>query len=359
MRKLASIVTIATAEPVPGTDRLDVVTMEGKAWRVVTGRNEFRPGDRAVYFEIDSALPADDERYAFLRERCLRTFSDKHGNVLKQVIRIRTVKLKGVISQGLVMPIGMFPELAAIQNGCDEDEILRVEHFDEVAERMRAMLDTRCPQGFGRREGNFPSFIPKTDEERIQNLADWPEKLKGVRWEVTEKNDGSSMTVFYAPIVRPDNPFGVCSRNFELKRDETNAWWEAAIRYGLEAKLRAYGRDIAIQGELVGPGMNGNRDQYTGREFHVFRIWDIANQCYVPSTERVNLCKMLDIPHVKVIDPGKDVFGDLPTVDDVLLYAEGKTDRGNEREGLVFKEADVSNPRSFKAVSNRYLLKLK
>ena len=79
----------------------------------------------------------------------------------------------------------------------------------------------------------------------------------------------------------------------------------------------------------------------------------------MPSAERVNLCRMLDIPHVKVIDPGKDVFGDLPTVDDVLLYAEGKTDRGNEREGLVFKEADVSNPRSFKAVSNRYLLKLK
>ena len=105
--------------------------------------------------------------------------------------------------------------------------------------------------------------------------------------------------------------------------------------------------------------MNGNRDLYTGREFHVFRIWDIANQCYVPSTERVNLCKMLDIPHVKVIESRKDVFADLPTVDDVLLYAEGKTDRGNEREGLEFKEADVSNPRSFKAVSNRYLLKLK
>lgn len=359
MRKLASIVTIASAEPVPGTDRLDVVTMEGKAWRVVTGRNEFRPGDRAVYFEIDSALPADDERYAFLRERCLRTFSDKHGNAVKQVIRIRTVKLKGVISQGLVMPIGSFPELAAIQNGCDEDEILKVEHFDEVAERMRAMLDTRCPQGFGRREGNFPSFIPKTDEERIQNLADWPEKLKGIRWEVTEKNDGSSMTVFYAPNLRPDNPFGVCSRNYELKRDGTNAWWEAAIRYGLEEKLRGLGREIAVQGELVGPGMNGNRDLYPEREFHVFRIWDIENQCYIGSSERVNLCRELNIPHVKVIAPAMDVFGELPTVDDVLKFAEGVTDRGHEREGLVFKEADSSHPRSFKAVSNRYLLKLK
>lgn len=358
MRKLASIVTIATADPIPGTDRLDVVTLVGKAWRIVTGRNEFRPGDRAVYFEIDSALPVDDERYAFLHDRCLRSWSDKHGNTLKQAVRIRTVKLRGVISQGLVLPIDIFPELADNAVGDDVTSILRVGHFDEIQEQMRSVLDTRT-RSTGKREGNFPTFIPKTDEERIQNLADWPEKLKGVRWEVTEKNDGSSMTVFYAPGIRPDNPFGVCSRNFELKRDEENVWWEAAIRYDLEAKLRAYGREIAVQGELVGPGMNGNRDLYSAREFHVFRIWDIRNQCYVPSAERVELCKMLNIPHVKVIESRKDVFGDLPTVDDVLLYAEGKTDRGNEREGLVFKEADVSNPRSFKAVSNRYLLKLK
>ena len=80
MRKLASIAAIAATEPIPDSDRLDVVTLEGKAWRIVTGRNEFHPGDRAVYFEIDSALLADHERYAFLRERCLRTWSDKHGN---------------------------------------------------------------------------------------------------------------------------------------------------------------------------------------------------------------------------------------------------------------------------------------
>ena len=94
MRKLASIVNIATAAPIPETDRLDVVTLNGKAWRIVTGRNEFRPGDRAVYFEIDSALPVDDERYAFLHDRSLRSWSDKHGKTIKQAVRIRTVKLR-------------------------------------------------------------------------------------------------------------------------------------------------------------------------------------------------------------------------------------------------------------------------
>lgn len=170
MRKLASIVNIATAAPIPETDRLDVVTLNGKAWRIVTGRNEFRPGDRAVYFEIDSALPVDDERYAFLHDRSLRSWSDKHGKTIKQAVRIRTVKLRGVISQGLVMPTGLFPELDDRNIGDDVTSVLRVEHFDEIQEQMRAMLDTRT-RSTGRREGNFPAFIPKTDEERIQNLA--------------------------------------------------------------------------------------------------------------------------------------------------------------------------------------------
>ena len=359
MRKLASIAAIAATEPIPDSDRLDVVTLEGKAWRIVTARKEFRPGDRAVYFEIDSALPADDERYAFLRERCLRTWSDKHGNPLKQAIRIRTVKLRGVISQGLVMPASAFPELEGKDVGDDVTSDLRVEHFDEISEQMRAALDTRSPQGFGRREGNFPAWIPKTDEERIQNLADWPDTLKGVLWEVTEKADGSSMTVFWAPSMRPDRPFGVCSRNFELERDETNAWWEAAVKYGIEGKLAALGREIAVQGELVGPGMNGNRDLLPEREFRVFRIWDIASGRYLGSTERRELCDRLGLPHVKVVAEAMDVFSELPTVDAVLKFAEGVTDRGHEREGLVFKEADCPYPRSFKAVSNRYLLKLK
>lgn len=151
------------------------------------------------------------------------------------------------------MPTSALPEQEGKDIGDDVTSDLRVEHFDEISEQMRAALGTRCPQSFGRRESNFPAWIPKTDEERIQNLADWPEKLKGVLWEVTEKKDGSSMTVFYAPSQRPDKYFGVCRHNFELKRDETNAWWEAAVKHGLEDKLRNLGREIALQGEQSAP----------------------------------------------------------------------------------------------------------
>ena len=113
MRKLATIVEIATCDPIPNTDRLSVATMKGKGWQVVVGRNEFKPGDICVYFEIDSFLDPNDERYAFLRDRCLRRFVSKGGNVLREGLKIKTIKLRGVISQGLLMPLAKFPEILA------------------------------------------------------------------------------------------------------------------------------------------------------------------------------------------------------------------------------------------------------
>ena len=107
-RKLASIVEIESCDPIPDTERLSVATMKGKGWKVVTGRDEFHSGDLAVYFEIDSYLPSEDERYAFLKDRCLKRFVSKSGNVLREGIRIKTIKLRGVISQGLLMPLSAF-----------------------------------------------------------------------------------------------------------------------------------------------------------------------------------------------------------------------------------------------------------
>ena len=136
-RKLASIVTIASCDPIPDSDNLSVTRMAGKGWNVVTQRDEFKPGDMAVFFEIDSYLPADDPRYEFLKKRCLKKFVSKSGQTLKEGIRIRTCKLRGVISQGLLMPIaGNFPELCDAVDGQDVTEKLKVEHYDEVAEAL-------------------------------------------------------------------------------------------------------------------------------------------------------------------------------------------------------------------------------
>lgn len=378
MRKLASIVRIGTTYPIPDSDRLSVAIPEGTMWRVVTARDEFKEGDLAMFFEIDAGLPPDDPRYEFLHERALRKFVNKHGSVLRKIVRIRTVKLRGVISQGLLIPILQFPEAEGHEVGDDMTEALGVLHYDDVAEEIRQLLDTSTKPGTGRPAGAFPWYVPKTDETRIQSLPQWVEELKGVKFEVTLKMDGSSASYGYAPSKREDkDPFFVCSRNFELKRPEPDegvtemleatrsgsTWWEMAFKYELESKLKAYCEEnkceLCIQGEIVGPGMNGNRDELKDREFRVFRIWDIGRQYFLTTPERVAVCEALGLLHVPILAVRMDVFNDLPSVDEILKFAEGKTASGHEREGLVFKEADTHHPRSFKAVSNAYLLKQK
>ncbi len=364
-RKLASVVRIDTVSPIPDADRLEVVGLVGKGWRVVVSKDEFHPGDLAVYFEIDSYLPADDPRFAFLRERCLRKFCSKSGNVLREGIRIKTAKLRGVVSQGLVIPLDRFPELSADglapEPGTDVTAALRVEHFDEVAEAMRPLEG-----GLGAVEpmGPFPGFIPKTDEERIQNLAEYFETMRGRRFEATEKNDGTSVTMFFAPSMDPDNPFGVCTRNNRIRPRNASGDiplpWRLADKFRAETAIRkaskTTGAELAFQGELVGPGVNANRDGYTDWEWHVFRIWNIAAGAFLPPADARALCEQVGLSYVPVIEESLDVFDRFRTMDELLAFAEGKTARGHEREGVVFKSTDTPYV-SFKAVSNRYLLK--
>ena len=365
-RKLASIVTIASCDPIPDSDNLSVAKMEGKGWNVVTQRGEYKPGDLAVFFEIDSYLPADDPRYEFLKKRCLKTFVSKSGQTLKEGILIKTCKLRGVISQGLLMPIaGNFPELRDVTDGQDVTESLNVEHYDEVVEALRPEIGGGSIAAEAM--GKFPSaFIPKTDEERIQNLGDYFETMKGRIFEVTEKNDGSSMTIFLSRTVDPENPFGVCSRNLRLKPEGAKGvptQWQMVKKYDLAAKLEQinamFSSEFALQGELVGPGINDNRDKYTDLEWHVFKIWDIANQRYLNPNEVQSLALQMGIPYVPVINPAMKVFDELTTMEAILAFAEGKTARGHEREGVVFKSVDDKPFVSFKVISNRYLLKQK
>lgn len=367
MRKLASLVTIEKVEPIENADRLAVATIKGKTWKVVVGKTDFLPGDDAVYFEIDSYLPANDDRYSFLRERCLRKFVSKSGQVLAEGIRIKTIKLRGVISQGLLMPADKFPELDEQVEypgeGIDLTEVLKVRHYDEIAEALRPMTGASIA---AEAYGPFPSaFIPKTDEERIQNLGEYFETMKGREFQVTEKYDGMSVTMFYSPTVDAENPFGVCSRNLRLKpvmNDGTIPLpWQVANSYTMEAALRSIfyndGYELAVQGELVGPGINSNRDLYTEHKWFVFRIYDIKAGRFLDPAEAETIARCsLGCPHVKVISPNLKVFDEYSTFDELMEFAQGKTDRGNEREGIVCKTVKAPYV-SFKVVSNKYLLK--
>lgn len=421
-RKLASVVEIATCEPIPDTERLSVATMVGKGWKVVVGRDEFKPGDLCVYLEIDSFLDPNDERYAFLRDRCLRKFVSKSGTVLREGLKIKSIKLRGVVSQGLLMPLGAFvgkeihyetrpakPEDVVAEDGSpvtaedlegmevaelfyikttikeggtpecplrmesrervevvpgtDLTELLHVEHYDEVKEQLQpAMGNPISADAMGR----FPSdYIPKTDEERIQNLGNWFEKMKGRVWQVSCKHDGTSCTIAYSKAIDEENPEVVCSRNLRLKPEQSDGkvpiYWQMAKKYDVLSKLKrlsaSCGIEYAVQGEIVGPGINKCKNKEQNYKFLVFRIYDITNQKWVNPIDAVKMCESLELEHVQVVKDHFPFFDEITTMDEALKFAEGKTAEGNEREGVVLKTIDSLPYASFKIVSNRYLLK--
>ena len=414
-RKLASVVEISEILPIEGADKLELAKMKGKGWQVVVQKGEFNVGDLCVYFEIDSFLNPEDERYAFLKDRCLRRFVSKSGNVLREGLKIKTIKLRGVLSQGLLMPIGKFvgkeilcdtrpakPEDVVSDDGtpvteeelegveisrlfyyqdvteeggaptkkevevlpdADLTELLHVEHYDEVKEQLQpAMGNPICADALGK----FPSdYIPKTDEERIQNLGDWFEKMKGRVWQVSCKHDGTSCTIAYSKMIDEGNPEIVCSRNLRLKPESADGkvpvYWQMAKQYDVLAKLKrlaeSIGIEYAVQGEIVGPGINKCKNKEKTYKFLVFRIYDITNQKWVNPTDTVQMCKSLGLEHVQIVKDNFAFFDEIKTMDDALEFAEGKTAEGNEREGVVLKTIDSLPYASFKIVSNRYLMK--
>lgn len=354
MRKLVRIVRIARVVDLAEDGQLSVVEMEGLGWRVVVERGLFHAGERAVYCEIDSALPAEDPRFASLRADSLVTWR-RDGRIAASVLRVRTRKIRGVVSQGVLLPFASFPELAGCEVGDEVTDRLGVVRYEALA---ASFCRTRGGEvGGTASRGDFPAFIPRTDEERIQNRPDLFDAMKGRLFEVTAKDDGASMTVYYAPSRHARHPFRVCSRNRDLCPLRESRFWQLAWREDLERRIRSTGRELAFQGEFVGPGVNGNHDLYARDEWHVFHVWDIDGGRYLEAFERRALCQALGLAHVQVVEEACAVFDRYPTLQSLLAMAEGKTARGHEREGLVCKETGTPSPVTFKIVSNRYLLK--
>ena len=213
----------------------------------------------------------------------------------------------------------------------------------------------------GLAKGNFPGFIKKTDQERIQNLPEYFDgRFRGKLFEVSVKLDGSSCTVYYKDEAFGDETFGVCSRNLDLKEDDTNTFWRVAKKLGLRDAMTAKGRSVAIQGELIGEGIQGNRDKVFGQELYVFDIWDIDQQRHLTHQERMEYLKGMDINHVPVLGCFP-VFDQYPSMKEMIEYSgAGKSLNSPLREGLVFKSLDLDRnggTTSFKIINPLYLLK--
>ena len=413
-RKLVSIRTIANIEPIPNADAIEVAVVDG--WKVVTKKNEFKPGDLCVYFEIDSFLPDGVPAWQFLVDKSARMFEGVKGH------KLRSIKLRGVVSQGLVLPIGTFGGQTVT---IDDHEYDFADVEWALGEDVSAVLGIKKWEAalpaelVGQAQGLFPTFLRKTDQERCQNLiaeifgyedkvvpfdvtgipaealadmvikglvvttAEGPKKVlpakadRNAQYEVSMKLDGSSLTGFArAQFTEPfldefgelQNPIesGVCSRNLQLKVNDENAqnafvkmFVESGLKVALET-LAAEGLEIAVQGELMGPGIQGNQENFKTPRFFVFDIFNIKTGQYMGPAERMETFKKLlelgaKINHVPVLHTSTTLDElNLKSVQDLLQFAEGPSIAAKQREGLVFKRLDGGF--SFKAISQKWLL---
>lgn len=349
MRKMASVQKVREILPHNNADALEIAMIND--WQVVVKKGEFEKDQLVVYFEVDSWIP--NELAPFLsRGKEPREYEGVKGE------RLRTAKMRGEISQGLVLPIevgiGGFlyvkgeNGVEVIQEGDDVSEILNVKKWEPV---IPACLR-------GRVKGNFPIDIPKTDQERIQNLSKHFDRIKKTSWEVTEKLHGGSCT-FY---LDSEDVFHVCSRNLDLEYEENNAYWKAAILYNVESMMKSNNmQGYAVQGELIGEGINGNQYGIKGIDFFVFDVFNANEKRYLNPYERYDIVHDLRLRHVPVINVNETITCD--TIQELLLLVQGRKSYLNDSnmEGYVFKtKAKVSDNRdvsSFKVISNTWLLK--
>lgn len=348
MRKLASIQTVNAAEPIPNADAIEKIRVLG--WWVVVKKGEFKPGDKVVYCEIDSLLPERAE-FEFLRASSYKpALTDGTGAVLQAAgFRIKTIKLRGQVSQGICFPLSILPEGTAPEEDADVTEALAVRKWEPPQTGTS-----------GRTKGSFPGFLPKTDETRVQVLEKTIEKHRGLEFFVTEKLDGTSFTAF----VRAGE-FGVCSRNMLLDTtDETSTLIRLAKRLDLEAKLRALGavrgHEVAVQGEVIGPGVQQNKYGLKEIALRVFNVFDVSAYRFLNHAEMLAAVASLGLDAVPQL--GTLVLNH--TVDELVLLSEGLSvlNPKAQREGIVLRplievEDDYLGRLSFKAINPKFLLK--
>ena len=396
-RELAYVVLIDGIDPIPGYDRVEHATVGG--WRVIVQKGQFNVGDPAIYFEIDSRVPKDKECFAFLEKRNYK---------------VKTLKMCKVLSQGLLMHAEDFgwsiifdgtktpyiydgekvhyaddesrflTKILGVTYADDEDNQRKapsVDKYKKMAQRHPAIFKKPFVRWlmkrqwgrklmfffFGKKKdkkNGWPTWVSKTDEERIQNMP-WILKDDGV-WIATEKIDGSSTTFTMKRGKRGKNEFYVCSRNVCFDSVDkpcyydTNIYWEMAQKYDmynvLTKLLEKYPNSewVTIQGETYGAGVQKRDYSIEGHDFKAFNL--IPSECGRLST--IDMQNILEnemnipcVPIMSVIHINKFI-----DVDDILNFAAGNSMvDGLPREGIVFRSWDGT--KSFKAVSNSFLLK--
>ena len=338
-RKLATVRKISDIQPIEGADKIELATIDG--WKVVVAKDvNHKVGDLIVYCEVDSFLPIREE-FEFLRKTSFKKMGDQEG------FRLKTIRLRGQISQGLIVPLDVL-----LKHGVSSDDVFEGLDVTEMLDIVK--YEPPIPASLaGKIKGLFPSFIRKTDEERVQNLASDYEKYRaqnklGMKFYVTEKLDGSSAT-FYVK----DEVFSVCSRNLELLETDDNTFWKVAKELELGDKLKTLGFNVCLQGELIGEGVQGNPYKIKGQTVRFFNGFNIDTQENIPFLQFTEITQKLGLTTVPILD----FDFDLPnSIDNMLEYAESPSNLNSNfgREGVVVRSYDRTI--SFKSISNQFLL---
>lgn len=371
-RSLARVVKIDSIHPIEGADRVEIAMVGG--WQVVVQKDLHQVGDAVMYFEVDSLLPTEHPAFASLTNLSSKLLFEING---KGYARIKTAKIRKQLSQGFIVPLKDIGKSGYIL-GSDFTKELGVLKYESKEER--GMNNAGTSEGVkGKATKAFPSFIPKTDQNRVQNIVPRYQQAQqaGELFEKTFKLDGSSMTAWINK-----GELGVASRNvsfqfgdkkrtfielfkrwFKTKKwepvipSDNNAFTQMAKNAGLIGALQEFyahtGRSIAIQGEMVGPSIQKNFEGVDSNQFYIYDVFDIDEQKYLLPQERLDLIQEYGLIGVPSAGVGIQLPEDFK---DAILDADGDSGlNGKYREGFVYKS--MERDFSFKVISNRYLLK--
>lgn len=378
-RALAYIQHVTNIRPIDGADNIEQCNVLG--WNLICKKGEFHEGDPCVYIEIDSKVP-EREEFEFLRAKGFKVKTMKLGKF-------------NCISQGLAMPQSAFKELAGLSEGTDVTDILGIKYSVQEDNARKSNGDPNakyksmaaCHQKifkkkwarwmmrrswgrkvmfffFGKKKDNprgFPSFVSKTDEERVENQ---PWRISdGKTYIATEKLDGTSCTYALERKGRNKFEFYVCSRNVRQQDEKQecyhdhNIYWDLAFKYNIEQHLKDILNQfpklkwVCIQGEGVG-SVQGNPLNLKEDDLYVFNFKDSERGRYNSIIGRAIIEKM-GMKWVPIL--GKVQMPN--TMEELKALATGKSKVNPDvmREGIVYRSLDGSD--SFKNVSREYLLK--
>jgi len=360
MRKLATVRRVSELYPIKDKDRIELAIIDG--WSVIIKKGEIPKGELCVYVEIDSVLPPTPD-FEFLASKNYR---------------IKTMKMAGVVSQGICFPLSFLPK-GNYKEGDDVTEIMGIKQYEATMDiepkeevkhswihkkLMRVSLYReiyyKISNLYKERNG-FPPYLKRTDEERIQNL---PHLLldKETKWVVSEKIDGQSGSFVLERkkfLFWETYDYIVCSRNRRINphKEKNSSYWSVSERYNIEKALKGFMSEnrwlewVAIQGECTSPKVQKNKYKVTAPDLFVFNV--ISPEGRLGTMEAKKLCSHLELKFVPIV---KEEYILPDTMEEIVNFSNGQSMIGdNLREGLVIRSQD--GKQSFKVVSPQFLLK--